>query len=105
MLNFYLQYSNLTNRENKVANILLKGKTYKMIAEEPYLSENIIKTYVKNIYSKYDVQSKEELIKILAITQKSDGSRLKTKYKFFIKKQKILESKKDFLLFCRIYNI
>ncbi len=31
--------------------------------------------------------------------------RLKTKYKFFIKKQKILESKKDFLLFCRIYNI
>lgn len=45
-----------------------------MIAEEPYLSENIIKTYVKNIYSKYDVQSKEELIKILAITQKSDGS-------------------------------
>lgn len=57
------KYPNLTDRENEIVDLLLTGRTYKMIAEELYLSENTIKTHIKNIYSKYDVQSKSELIK------------------------------------------
>ena len=66
-------YPNLTDRENEIVDILLNGRTYKMIAEELYLSENTIKTHMKNIYSKYNVKSKTQLIKRLQeilITQK-----------------------------------
>lgn len=38
-----------------------------MIAEELFLSENTIKTHIKNIYSKHNVQSKAELIKTLEL--------------------------------------
>lgn len=59
------KYPKLTDRENEIVNLLCTGRTYKMIAEELYLSENTIKTHIKNIYSKYNVQSKSQLIKIL----------------------------------------
>ncbi|HOS68749.1 MAG TPA: LuxR C-terminal-related transcriptional regulator [Bacillota bacterium] len=55
----------LTERESEIAALLLKGRTYKMIADELYLSENTIKTHIKNIYSKFNIQSKTELIKLL----------------------------------------
>ncbi len=54
----------LTDREKEIVNLLCTGRTYKMIAEELYLSENTIKTHIKSIYSKYEVQSKTQLIKI-----------------------------------------
>lgn len=60
----------LTQRENEIASLLLKGRTYKMIAEELYLSENTVKTHMKNIYSKFNVNSKAELINLLTLTQK-----------------------------------
>jgi DNA-binding CsgD family transcriptional regulator len=52
----------LTKRENEIVALLLKGRTYKMIADELYVSENTIKTHIKNIYSKFNVKSKRELI-------------------------------------------
>lgn len=55
----------LTERESEIAALLLKGRTYKMIAGELYLSENTIKTHVKNIYSKFNIKSKVELVKLL----------------------------------------
>lgn len=67
------KYPNLTDRENEIVELLLSGRTYKMIAEELFLSENTIKTHIKNIYSKYNIQSKAELIKALQeilVTQK-----------------------------------
>lgn len=64
------KYPGLTSRENEIVDLLLKGRTYKMIAEELYLSENTIKTHIKNIYAKYNINSKAELIKILTITRK-----------------------------------
>lgn len=54
----------LTEREKEITVLLLKGLTYKMIADELHLSENTVKTHIKNIYSKCEVQSKSELIKI-----------------------------------------
>jgi DNA-binding CsgD family transcriptional regulator len=55
----------LTERESEIASLLLKGRTYKMIANELYLSENTVKTHIKNIYSKFNIKSKAELIKLL----------------------------------------
>lgn len=60
-----LYISQLTERENEIVALLLKGRTYKMIADEMYLSENTIKTHIKNIYSKLNVNSKMELIKLI----------------------------------------
>lgn len=52
----------LTARETSILNSLLAGKTNKVIAEEFRLSENTIKTHVKNIYAKHNVSSRMELI-------------------------------------------
>ncbi len=59
-------FNELTERENEIVGLLLNGRTYKMIAEELYLSENTVKTHIKNIYSKLHIKSKSELIKMLS---------------------------------------
>lgn len=56
----------LTERENEIVNLLMNGRTYKMVAEELYLSENTVKTHIKNIYSKLNIKSKSELIKMIS---------------------------------------
>lgn len=55
----------LTEREGEIASLLIKGKTYRMIAGELQVSENTVKTHVKNIYSKVGVQSRTELMHLL----------------------------------------
>lgn len=55
----------LTGREGEIAALLLKGKTYRAIAGELYVSENTVKTHVKNIYAKAGVQNRAELITLL----------------------------------------
>jgi DNA-binding CsgD family transcriptional regulator/F0F1-type ATP synthase assembly protein I len=55
----------LTERESEIASLLIKGKTYRMIAGELCVSENTVKTHVKNIYSKAGVQSRAELMNLL----------------------------------------
>jgi DNA-binding CsgD family transcriptional regulator len=52
----------LTEREGEIAALLIKGKTYRMIAGELHVSENTVKTHVKNIYSKAGVKSRTELM-------------------------------------------
>ena len=52
----------LTAREFEVMTLLLKGYTYKAAASELNISENTVKTYVKNIYAKLEVQNRTELI-------------------------------------------
>ncbi len=60
-----IRFENLSERESQVASLLIQRKTYKMIAEELFISENTVKYYVKNIYSKYQVQSRAELIETI----------------------------------------
>lgn len=55
----------LTEREKEIVGLLLRGRTYKMIANELYLSENTVKTHIKNIYAKFNIQSKSELVNLL----------------------------------------
>jgi len=52
----------LTEREREIAALLLRGNTYRMVAGELHVSENTVKTHVKNIYSKIGVKSRTELM-------------------------------------------
>lgn len=57
------KHQDLTLRENQVLDLLAKGKSYPTIADEMCVSLNTIKTHVKKIYEKLQVNSREELIK------------------------------------------
>ena len=59
------RFKNLSERESQVSSLLLQGKTYRTIADELTISENTVKYYVKNIYSKFGIQSRTELIHIM----------------------------------------
>lgn len=52
----------LTNRESQVLELLVKGRSSTFIAKELYLSTNTVKSYSKNLYTKLEVHSKQELI-------------------------------------------
>ncbi len=55
----------LTNREQEVLELILSGKSNKAIAELLFISESTVKTHARNIYSKYYVSSRAELISTL----------------------------------------
>lgn len=54
--------SPLTYREDEVLRLLLQGKSNHEIAEALFISENTVKTHVKNIFAKYKVKSRMELV-------------------------------------------
>ena len=62
----------LTGREQEVLQLILSGKTNKAIGAELGISENTVKTHVKNIYSKYNVSSRAEIISTLLKKQTPD---------------------------------
>ncbi|MEO6611075.1 MAG: response regulator transcription factor [Chitinophagaceae bacterium] len=53
---------NLTNQEVKVLQLLVKGKSYKLIAAELFLSIQTIKSHISSIYHKLHVHSATEAI-------------------------------------------
>lgn len=57
-----LNLEKLTPRENQIASLLLSNLSYKEISERLYLSENTVKTHVKNIYAKIGVRNRSEMI-------------------------------------------
>ncbi len=59
----------LTERENEIASLLLMGKSYKVMASELHVSENTIKTHVKNVYAKAGVHNRTELINLFLNAQ------------------------------------
>ncbi len=58
----FMRSLDFTGREIEIAELLLKGRTYKMISKELCISENTVKTHIKNIYSKLNVTSKTEFM-------------------------------------------
>jgi DNA-binding NarL/FixJ family response regulator len=60
---------NLTTQEKKVLQLLVAGKSYKMIAAELFVAPDTIKSHVSNIYSKLHVHSGTEAVS-LAIRNK-----------------------------------
>ena len=55
-------FTRLSDREQEVTNLLLEGKSNKQIASALHISENTVEFHLKNIYSKYQVNSRTELI-------------------------------------------
>lgn len=55
----------LTVREQEVLQLILSGKSNREIAKALFISENTVKTHARNIFSKYDVHSRAELISTL----------------------------------------
>jgi DNA-binding NarL/FixJ family response regulator len=62
----------LTVREQEVLQLILSGKANREIAEVLFISENTVKTHARNIFSKYDVSSRAELISTLLKNQVGD---------------------------------
>ncbi len=58
----------LTERESEIAALIVRGKTYKQVAGELHVSENTVKTHVKNIYAKYNVQNRNQLLHLMIAT-------------------------------------
>jgi len=52
----------LTAREREVMSLLIRGKTYKVIARELFISENTIASHARNIYAKAGVANRVELM-------------------------------------------
>jgi DNA-binding NarL/FixJ family response regulator len=59
----------LTGREEEVLVLILSGKSNREIAQALFISESTVKTHVGNIFSKYDVGSRAELISTLLKNQ------------------------------------
>lgn len=61
---FYSKYK-ITNREQEVIELLIKGCSYKEISEQLVVSLSTVKTHIRNIYKKTDVKNKIELINMI----------------------------------------
>jgi len=53
---------NLTTQEKKVLQLLVSGKSYKMIAAELFVAPDTVKTHISNIYAKLHVHSGTEAV-------------------------------------------
>lgn len=59
----FVDHWGLTNRENEVLQLLVRGMNRKEIASELCTSQNTIKTHISHIYEKMDVHSVSELLR------------------------------------------
>lgn len=55
----------ITPREKDVLQLYLSGRTATRISEQLYLSESTVKTYIRRVYTKCDVHSREELLDLI----------------------------------------
>lgn len=65
VLSFLKPGEMLAAREREILELVLQNKKRKEIAEELCLSENTIKTYIRTLYGKLGVSSREELYALL----------------------------------------
>ena len=56
-------YHSLSRREQEIIQILAKGFRYKEIADQLFLSQETIRTHIRNIYEKLHVNSRSEALR------------------------------------------
>ncbi len=54
--------SGLTEREQDVLNQLCQGKSYKNIGDALFISQDTVRSHIKSIYKKLEVNSKSEAV-------------------------------------------
>jgi len=69
------KYQNLTVKEKEITKLVCEGKCYKEIAFELKISFHTVNYHLKNIYLKFEVNSKSELVFKLT-NQKAEPKRL-----------------------------
>lgn len=57
-------YSPLTKRETEILECIAEGKSRSKIAAELFIDQETVKSHIKNIYHKLDVNSRDEAIKV-----------------------------------------
>lgn len=57
---------NLTDREFEIISYLVEGKKNNEIAEQLFISQNTVKSHVRNVYRKLGINNRIELIKLLS---------------------------------------
>lgn len=71
------QGNQLTNRENEVLTLLLQGKSNKLIALSLGITNSTIEFHLKNIYTKFQVNSRFELfLKLKNVSDESVNDKL-----------------------------
>lgn len=63
------EFIDLSDREKEILSLLVKGKSYKMVAVECFIAFDTVNTHVRHIYEKLHVHSKSEAV-VKAIQQK-----------------------------------
>jgi DNA-binding NarL/FixJ family response regulator len=53
---------NLSEREKEVLQLLVNGYSYKMIASEMFIAIDTVRSHIKKIYEKLQVNSKSEAV-------------------------------------------
>ncbi|MGF7184913.1 DNA-binding CsgD family transcriptional regulator/MFS family permease [Desulfitispora alkaliphila] len=71
LLTQLLPEQQLTPREVEVVSLILQGMKNKEIAAELFISENTLKTHLKNIYNKFGITQKIDLFSMALGTKKS----------------------------------
>lgn len=59
---FKTQDYNLSPREQEILNSLVKGYSYKLIADEHFISMDTVRSHIRHIYEKLQVNSKTEAV-------------------------------------------
>jgi DNA-binding NarL/FixJ family response regulator len=54
--------TNLTRREKEILSMLVNGYSYKLIASELFITPHTVKTHIRHIYEKLQVQTRTDLI-------------------------------------------
>lgn len=57
-------FAHLTNKEMEVVALFVDSMTAKEVADSLVLSENTVRTHVKNVYAKLDITKKTELVQL-----------------------------------------
>lgn len=62
--NFFLE-NNLSEREEEISRLLIKGETNSDIGEKLFISVNTVKSHIKSIYRKLEVSNRIQLIHLI----------------------------------------
>ena len=64
-MNRFFDKYNISNREQEILYLILKGKTNRDIEDELYISIKTVKNHVYSIYQKLGVKTRLELIRFI----------------------------------------
>ncbi|MCQ4021702.1 MULTISPECIES: LuxR C-terminal-related transcriptional regulator [unclassified Ruminococcus] len=63
----------LTDREKEIANLVAEGRSNAEIAEQLYISKSTVNYHIQNIFSKFGVNRRSMMIKLLFFNDKNDN--------------------------------